>query len=68
VHTVSENKFFRKLWSKLDAFAIMTEQEITTYEQWLSQPEEIITLLNNYFQTEQQHVGYGKLMYVGRKA
>tara|TARA_R110002095_G_scaffold64689_1_gene54470 strand:- start:8897 stop:9601 length:705 start_codon:yes stop_codon:yes gene_type:complete len=67
VHTVSEIKLFRKLWSKLDAFAIMTEQEITTYEQWLSQPEEILTLLNRYFHKEQQIVAYGKLMYVGRK-
>ncbi|QDT92400.1 class I SAM-dependent methyltransferase [Gimesia algae] len=67
VHTVSEIRLFRKLWAKLDAFAIMTEQEITTYEQWLSQPTEILALLNQYFQPEQQIVAYGKLMYVGRK-
>ncbi|MFH1303378.1 MAG: class I SAM-dependent methyltransferase [Planctomycetota bacterium] len=67
VHAVSEIKLFRKLWPKLDAFAIMTEQELTTYEQWLSRPEEILSLLHKYFQTEQQLVAYGKLMYVGRK-
>ncbi|QDT80423.1 class I SAM-dependent methyltransferase [Gimesia maris] len=67
VHTVSEIRLFRKLWAKLDAFAIMTEQERTTYERWLSQPVEILSLLNNIFQQEQQIIGYGKLMYVGRK-
>lgn len=65
---VSKNKPLRKLWPKLDAFAVMTEQELTTYEQWLGQPEEILTLLNRYFDVEQQIITFGKLMYVGRKS
>jgi len=67
VHTVCKIKTFRKIWPKLDALTVMIEQELTTYEQWLSQPEEIHTLLNNYFQTEQQSVTFGKFMYVGLK-
>lgn len=67
VHSVSRIRLLRKLWPKLDAFAIMTEQEIVTYEQWLSQPEKILTLLNTYFQTKQQIIAYGKLMYVGHR-
>ena len=68
VHAACKVKVFRKLWPKLDALATMIEQELTTYEQWLSQPDEILALLNNHFQTEQQKVGFGKLMYVGRKS
>lgn len=68
VLSVSKIQPLRKLWPKLDAFAVMTEQELTTYEQWLSQPDEILTLLNRYFQAEQQRITFGKLMYVGRKA
>lgn len=67
VHAVCKIKVLRKLWPKLDALATMIEQEITTYEQWLSQPKGILALLNSYFQAEQQIVSFGKLMYVGRK-
>lgn len=67
VHAVCKIQVLRKLWPKLDALATMIEQEITTYEQWLSQPEDILALLNSYFQTEQQNVAFGKLMYVGQK-
>jgi len=67
VHTICKIKTLRKIWPKLDALAIMIEQELTTYEQWLSRPEEIHTLLNSYFQTEQQSVSFGKFMYVGLK-
>ncbi|WP_298863337.1 hypothetical protein [uncultured Gimesia sp.] len=38
VHAVCKNKSFRKIWPKLDALAIMIEQELTSYEHWLSQP------------------------------
>ncbi|QDT43919.1 Demethylmenaquinone methyltransferase [Gimesia alba] len=67
VHAACKVRAFRKLWPKLDALAIMIEQELTTYEQWLSQPEAILALLNSCFQTKQQKVGFGKLMYVGQK-
>ncbi len=67
VHFLCKNHFLRKIWPKLDALSVMIEQERSTYEQWLSQPLDILVLLNHYFQPEQQLIGYGKLMYVGRK-
>ncbi len=67
VHSTCKVKVFTKLWPKLGALATMIEQEITTYEQWLSQPEGILARLNDHFQTKQQKVALGKLMYVGQK-
>ncbi len=67
VHRVCKMRSVRKVWPKLDALAIMIQQEITTYEQWLSQPEEILVLLNRYFSADQQCIAYGKLMFLGRK-
>ncbi|HAH43852.1 MAG TPA: hypothetical protein DCM07_03170 [Planctomycetaceae bacterium] len=67
VHFLCKNHFIRKIWPKLDALSVMIEQERSTYEQWLYQPEVILTLLKRDFQPEQQLIGYGKLMYVGRK-
>ena len=67
VHRLCGSHFLRSVWPKLDALSIMIEQERTTYEQWLSQPDEILELLSNFFQQEQQIISYGKLMYVGRK-
>lgn len=68
VHAVCKIQMLRKLWPKLDALATMIEQEITTYNQWLSQPGEILNLLNRYFEPEQQLISFGKLMFVGRKS
>lgn len=67
VHYLCEWKILRSIWPRLDALAVMIEQEMTTYEQWLSQPDQILSLIKQYFQTEQQVIAYGKLMYVGRK-
>lgn len=65
VHLVSFNRIMRRLSGRLDAFATMVEREQTTYFQWLNTPASILSSLNDVFATEQQVVGWGKLMYVG---
>ena len=65
VHFVSERTLARRLWDKLDALAVMTEHERTTYEQWLSQGPEILSLLNHYFDPNSCTQSWGKLWYAG---
>ncbi len=62
VHRVSDHPVARRCWSKLDALAEMTEREITTYSQWLSQPAVILATLKKHFQIERQKIAYGKIM------
>jgi len=65
VHFVSERALARRLWDKLDALAVMTEHERTTYEQWLSHGPEILSLLNHYFDPDFCTQSWGKLRYAG---
>lgn len=65
-HLVSDNKVARRLSNKLDALAVMTEHEIRTYEQWLSQPELVLAVVQRHFAPVQQIVGWGKLYFVGQ--
>lgn len=67
VHAVSEFPPTRRLWGKLDALAVMTQHEHTTYYNWLGQPDMITRLLDKHFHTVQKKISWGKLMYVGRK-
>lgn len=67
VHAVCRVGVIRKLWPKLDALATMIEREQETYTQWLNQPEMILAAFHSRFKTEQQSIGYGKLLYVGQK-
>lgn len=62
VHSACENSIARRCWSKLDALAEMIEREIATYEQWLSQPEKILDLIQSHFHIEYSKIGYGKIM------
>lgn len=66
VHTVAFSPW-RHLWSKLDAFATMVEEEWSTYERWLSMPCVLAPILQGGFRVERWGVSYGKLEYVGRK-
>ena len=52
---------------KFDALAVMIENERTTYEQWLGRPGEILASLKSHFVAERCSVGWGKLMFVGRR-
>lgn len=62
VHSACENKVARRCWSKLDALAEMIEREITTYRQWLDQPEVVLGLVERHFNVELKKISYGKIM------
>lgn len=61
-HTVSDNPVARRCWAKLDALAEMTARELTTYTQWLGQPETILKCISDRFCIEQKKVSYGKIV------
>ena len=66
VHAVVERPLVRKIYAKGDALAAMTDRERVTYEQWLGQPQELLTLLHQHFEPLQQRMAWGKLMFAGR--
>jgi len=67
VHAAARNPLTRRMWSKLDAFQIMTEHEHRTYFQWLNQPDLILRHLGKYFLAEHCRFEWGKLMFRGVK-
>jgi len=67
VHWVGSFRAARRAWAKLDALETMTELEWTTYDQWLRQPEEVLRVLEGGFAAERKFIGWGKLMWQGRK-
>ncbi|KAF0181329.1 MAG: methylase [Limisphaerales bacterium] len=66
-HWVGGFRVARRAWAKLDALETMTELELTTYEQWLRQPDAVLRCLEDNFATERKFIGWGKLMWVGRR-
>jgi len=67
VHAVSRVGLARKLWDKLDAFAVMTEHEATTYFNWLGKADEVLAVLRRHFEPEHCSMRWGKLRFLGRK-
>lgn len=67
VHWVGSFRAARRAWAKLDALETMTELELTTYEQWLRQPDTVLRALEDGFAVERKLIGWGKLMWVGRR-
>ena len=67
VHAVCRNRIAKTISRKVDSLATMILYERETYEQWLSQPQMIVTLLTKYFHTDQCSFGWGKLVFVGHK-
>ena len=67
VHWVGSFRVARRAWAKIDALETMTELERPTYEQWLRQPGMVLRCLEANFAAERQFIGWGKLMWVGRK-
>jgi ubiquinone/menaquinone biosynthesis C-methylase UbiE len=65
VHAVSANPLVRRLSPKMDALETMIENERTTYEQWLGQPEVIKQLARNYFSHVRESFEWGKWNFVG---
>ncbi len=50
VHFVAERRAVRRLSAKLDTLSTMTHYERDSYEQWLSQPEQILSLARKHFE------------------
>ena len=67
-HFACESKTARRLSNKVDALAVMTEHELQTYEQWLTQPDVILQVVRRYFVPIQQSVSWGKWRFVGKPA
>jgi len=65
VHAVCENPLTRKFSTKLDALATMIEYERRTYEQWLTQPQLVLSLAEKHFVPIQQSFGWGKWRFLG---
>jgi ubiquinone/menaquinone biosynthesis C-methylase UbiE len=66
VHFVSEIPIVRWISKKMDAFATMTEHEIRTYTQWLSQPELIQKVAREHFVSVHESFAWGKWNFVGK--
>jgi ubiquinone/menaquinone biosynthesis C-methylase UbiE len=65
VHWACDRKIIRRLWPKLDALAVMTEEESMTYFRWLTNPDELLNLITSYVTPEFLERRWGKLMIVG---
>ncbi|NOT31629.1 MAG: class I SAM-dependent methyltransferase [Planctomycetes bacterium] len=65
VHALCRVGPARAVWGKLDALARMIERERETYFRWLAQPEPILRVLRTHFVPEREHIGWGKLTFVG---
>jgi len=66
VHAMAYNPVTRRLWKKLDAFYVLTENERDTYYPWLARSKEIIALIEEHFVGEISTQKWGKLYFVGR--
>jgi len=66
VHALSETRVARRTSAKVDALAIMIENERQTYENWLSRPQEISALAHKHFHVEHESFAWGKWNFVGR--
>lgn len=65
VHAVSRQPIARRLWSKLDAFEILYEEEHQTYDAWLDASETILGFLKDRFEIRLLSIGWGKIHFVG---
>lgn len=67
VHAVAARPWMCRASAKLEALACMIEHERDTYCNWLGRPREILAILGAHFAVEKQHIGWGKLLWCGRK-
>jgi ubiquinone/menaquinone biosynthesis C-methylase UbiE len=66
-HALCRSRIIKALSPKIDALASMIHYELSTYEQWLSQPGLILDSLSRKFQCERCHFRWGKLYFAGRR-
>jgi hypothetical protein len=67
VHLVCRQPIARRLSHKVQDLAVMIHYERRTYEQWLSHPNAIMDLLQQYFIPYRSSTNWGKLWFVGHK-
>jgi ubiquinone/menaquinone biosynthesis C-methylase UbiE len=67
IHATCRNKIARRLIPKIDALATMIDHEQETYDQWLSQPQMILSLFERFFFTDLCSIKWGKYTYIGHK-
>ena len=65
-HFCCNVKFFRAIYPKLDALAVMTEHEFTTYFAWLDRPAEIRAVAEKYFDPVVDRARLGKWYFLGK--
>ena len=65
VHFLSERRSLRRLWPRLDALAVMIEEERSTYEQWLHAPDQCLQLFRRSVAPEILTRRFGKITVVG---
>jgi ubiquinone/menaquinone biosynthesis C-methylase UbiE len=65
-HFACNRAAVRRLVPRIDALATMIENERATYDQWLNAPEVVRAALHRHFAVEREHIGWGKLHFVGR--
>jgi SAM-dependent methyltransferase len=66
VHLIAVNPVCRRMSPRLDALATMIDYERHTYEQWLSQPEQIARLARKHFEPLHESFAWGKWNFIGR--
>lgn len=68
IHRLSEWEPFRRLSPRLDALAVMTERERTTYENWLRMIPSIRNSIKQSLEPLVDRITWTKWMFVGRKS
>jgi SAM-dependent methyltransferase len=66
VHLIAANSLFRRMSPRLDALATMIYYERQTYQQWLTQPEQISSLARKHFEPLHESFAWGKWNFIGR--
>ena len=67
VHRMCDVALLRRIAPKLDALAVMIDNERETYEQWLGMPDVILSLFKKNFTTVSCRTQLGKLLFEGRR-
>lgn len=65
VHFIMGISLVRKLFKRIETYAMLCALERETFEAWLSQPEMILQKLRSYNEALTLRIEWGKLMFVG---
>ena len=67
VRALCAQTWLRRLWPRLDALAIMIEEEQVTYDAWLAEPGYIRESFAQHFAVEREMTAMGHWKVIGRK-